>query len=195
VANEVEGVIRAGEANKAAVIACRRQNGFNWPSLLFFAGSLIVTFLVSAVFTGVVAAWFGKAGALAPIGCGLGVALSLVALIPPYRRLLVWRFRKRRLKLGLRDQVELRAAVEDGAFHYDCGGVRSQVDWSVITEIFPAAGHWVLSANSTFLYVPKRFFQDSSAERAFLTRVLERMPSVARARSKAAAAFCSSVSS
>ena len=121
--------------------------------------------------------------------CVAGFVLASLLLRPLYLRMVTGRFRRRRTALGLPDHAPVRAYPDDDAFHYACGGSRCQLDWAVITEIFPLSGYWVVTADSTPSYIPRRFFADQQAEQTFVAEVLKRMSPESRARSAKARAF------
>ena len=58
-----------------------------------------------------------------------------------------------------------------------------------VTEMFPSRGYWVLMAQASPLFAPKRLFASADDERRFVAEALSRMSEASRARSKEAVAF------
>ena len=185
----VDGVIKPGEATGAALKFCRRQNGFNWPLYGWIGLVVLVGLLVGGAYDIGVdrLGWpHGYDGA----ACLVTYIIGLFLLRPIYLRVATTRFRRRRTALGLPEQLPFHAHVSAKAFHCDFGGSRSEVDWELVTEVLAIGRYWVVSANSNPFYVPRRFFADQAAEKAFIADLLQRMTPEARARSKGAVGFC-----
>ncbi len=69
------------------------------------------------------------------------------------------------------------------------GEVTTRFPWTEVSEITPSRTRWVVVAHYSAWGIPRRFFQDVPAERAFVADVLSRLSPEARARSDEAAAF------
>ena len=65
----------------------------------------------------------------------------------------------------------------------------TEVDWTLVSEVFPYAGSWVLLVASRPYPVPARFFTDIEAQRAFVRQSLAHMTGPSRERSPEAREF------
>jgi hypothetical protein len=68
-------------------------------------------------------------------------------------------------------------------------GQETHIAWDAITEVAPAPTHWIFFANLLGHPMPRKFFADLAAERAFITEVVSRLSADARSRSPEAIAF------
>jgi hypothetical protein len=82
-----------------------------------------------------------------------------------------------------------RFSIGDDGFRADHGAISTLVGWPALSEIIPARRHWLFVGGALVYCVPRRFFTDDTAERAFIGGALARMSPPARARSREAAAF------
>jgi hypothetical protein len=67
--------------------------------------------------------------------------------------------------------------------------VTTEVDWALVSELFPYAGAWVLLVAARPYPVPARFFVDDEAQRTFVRQSLAHMTAAARERSPEAREF------
>jgi hypothetical protein len=65
----------------------------------------------------------------------------------------------------------------------------TEVDWALVSEVFPYAGAWVLLVAARPYPVPARFFADIESQRGFVRQVLAHVTEPARERSPEAREF------
>ncbi|HEY1427138.1 MAG TPA: YcxB family protein [Caulobacteraceae bacterium] len=68
-------------------------------------------------------------------------------------------------------------------------GQQTRITWDAVTEVAPAPTHWIFFANLMGHPMPRKFFTDLAAERAFIAEVVAHLGPQARARSPEAIAF------
>lgn len=136
------------------------------------------------------------ANRLLPVSGDLRALFSLLAFlaaasfeVEAYRRwsrraqVAVWTAR------GRAEPESVRFSIGDDGFHADYGATSTRVGWPAVSEIIPTPRHWLFIGGTLAYSVPRRFFEDSAAERAFLRAALDRLTAEARARSPEAVAF------
>ena len=67
--------------------------------------------------------------------------------------------------------------------------VTTEIDWALVSELFPYAGGWVLLVAARPYPVPARFFATVEAQRAFVRQALAHMTEASRERSPEAREF------
>ncbi|MFI4976116.1 MAG: YcxB family protein [Caulobacterales bacterium] len=183
---EASGLYHIGEARSAMRILAGRLFGLRRFQLVALMAFLFVS-IVGAM--GIVN-WLvppdrpGNAGAsLIAISITCAVAYSLY----------VWWWRVGYVKAwerrGVENPTQSRFTVEDAALVVASGPTTTRVEWRGIIEIAPSPTHWIFVGNGIGYCLPKRFFGDKAAERAFIDAALSRMNEAARERSREAVAF------
>jgi hypothetical protein len=124
--------------------------------------------------------WAGDDLSLLGMGVGLGVGIILHWILFP--RLLRSQVRKQQAARGLPQNYALTIEVGDELVRA-IGGIAQHINWSCISELFPAGNCWVFLAQFNPIYVPKKLFADAAAERQFLAESLAHMTPSARRRS------------
>jgi hypothetical protein len=187
---QVGGAFRLGENNGASGILRRRLLGWRRYGLLVW---LVVTVAVAIGSTFLADALFGRRGFLSAAS---GLAIYAVVAGGGY---VVW-LRWCRASLirgwesrGVANPTLVKFEVAESAFEMQSGPTKTSVLWSGVSEIIPSRLHWLYVANGLAYCVPRRFFADQAAERAFVRTSLEYMSVDARNRSGAADAFARSV--
>jgi hypothetical protein len=71
----------------------------------------------------------------------------------------------------------------------ESANVTSDIEWALVSELFPFAEGWVLLVGPRPYPVPARFFVDVEDQRAFVRQALGHMPEAARERSSEAKEF------
>jgi hypothetical protein len=72
---------------------------------------------------------------------------------------------------------------------YDDEGSISTLRWSSLSDVFSSEAYWILMVPVSAIVLPKRFFVDESAERAFIREILDHMTVSARTRIREALKF------
>lgn len=81
--------------------------------------------------------------------------------------------------------------TEDGLVAVS-GRVEIRAPWKSVSDVFSAGPYWVIIVDALPVYLPKRFFPDVEAEKAFIVRLTSNAPQATRDRSPAAVAFAQS---
>jgi hypothetical protein len=79
--------------------------------------------------------------------------------------------------------------VTPEALVYDLGDIHQTAKWKAVTEVFRIRDYWIVIAQATPFFAPRRFFASEAAERGFIAQVLAHMTPEARDRSAGAADF------
>ena len=69
---------------------------------------------------------------------------------------------------GRSDPEAARFSIADDGFRAEYGATSTLVRWRGVSEVLPAARHWLFIGSGLAYCVPRRFFADAEAERAFL---------------------------
>ncbi len=172
----VSGLLKLGEADAARRDIARRQTGSA-------AGDLSLLFALVAV--------CGAIGAIAWRGPGMAIGVVCAFLIygTVAQRLALRRYRRRMVEKGTPAEIPCTLEIGPEAFCYSAADVQYIARWRAVTELFASHGYWIFLVRSSPCFVPKRFFADETAERAFLRAALQNMSEDARKRSTAARAI------
>lgn len=101
-----------------------------------------------------------------------------------------WVVAKSTRERGYRNVVPIRFLVAEDGFHVTAEFSRTHVSWPGVTEIAPMRKrHWLIILAGSGYVIPRRFFANVEAERAFIRDALGHMSEAARGRSKKAVAF------
>lgn len=178
---EATGVLTAGESTAAmAYIKARRGLSPRMVKAVLLVAMLAVGVPVGAWLSG---SWFAAAVSVefAVLGLGVGVLIVQLAAGPAMRRALARR--------GQAYEQALTFRMTPEAVAYDLGDVTMSARWSCVTDLYRTRGHWVFLVQSSAMVLPRRFFPNPEAERAFIAEALSRMTQAARARSPDATRF------
>jgi len=181
--SEVSGILEAGEASGTARALAARQRGSAW--------QYWIVMLVFALVCGVLGvAVAPRLGVVDPVdGFTPGVMVGVLAYALVARRLAVFGMRRTLASRGIATAFPLRLEATDAALVYDLGDIRQTAQWRSVTEIVRVRDYWIVIAQATPFFAPRRFFADIAAERRFVAGVLAHMTPEARERSAGAADF------
>tara|TARA_R110002167_G_scaffold20955_5_gene76223 strand:- start:777 stop:1352 length:576 start_codon:yes stop_codon:yes gene_type:complete len=184
----VEGTIKIGEASRWAGKAAARLNGYPW--------TVIIANLVSAVVALVGIFLIGILQALFHWPVWVWLPLGAVGLYASWRiammacRAWALQFARRAFRArGLVDPVPTAYRLEGDAFVSRSGLVETRAPWRAVSDLFLAGPYWVVLAQANPIYLPRRFFADTDAERGFIAAMLDRMSPEAVLRSPEAVAL------
>jgi hypothetical protein len=181
--SEVSGILQAGEASSTARALVARQRGPAWQ----YSTALAVLALIGGA-VGVTIA--PRLGVVDPIdGFAPGVVVGALVYLLLARRLATFGLRRTLASRGIATAFPLRLEVTDEALVYELGDVRQIAQWRSITEVVRVKEYWIVIAQATPFFAPRRFFANEQAERRFVADVLAHMPPEARERSTGAADF------
>jgi hypothetical protein len=119
--------------------------------------------------------------------CGAAIIVVIWPLVQ--RRLNLWRVRTHFSERGQSTELAVAVDLSAEALAYSAGAVAYRAGWSAVTELFKVKGYWVLVVQGANYWVPRRFFSDPAAERAFVAEALSHMSQAAQKRSAWADAF------
>jgi hypothetical protein len=176
---EISGTIDAGEAAAAERAYGRRIWGLGrfLPQvvrLLIFLGVIPAALVAPAIIEDkTVRPIFGLVAAIAYFG---------VAIFT-YQRWVRWSAWRASRRFGVATSHRMTIRQTDHSLVADGETWRIEVQWRSIVEILRAGPVWVFAGQSTTIYVPRRFFADLAAERAFLAAALGRLSDEAVQRS------------
>ena len=184
---EASGEYRFGEVTAAAGVFQRRL--WRGRSRFGFASFLLV---------GLVAMWIAAAvgsmqagGDAFGRGAGTMIAMFVVAA-PVVVAYVVWRRRTIETlwrERGVFGPWTMGYVADADGFTIRQPGQQTRIAWDAVTEVAPAPTHWIFIANLMGHPMPRKFFADLGAERAFVTEVVAHLGPEARARSPEAIAF------
>jgi len=181
--SEVSGILQAGEASGTARALAARQRGSAWQ---YWAVMLV--FAVLGGVLGVVVA--ARSGFIEPIdGFTPGVMVGVLGYLLVARRLTVFGMRRTLTSRGIATAFPLRLEVTGDALIYQLGDVRQIAQWRSVTEVVRIRDYWVVIAQASPFFAPRRFFANEQAERTFIAQLLAHMTPEARERSHGAADF------
>ena len=184
----VEGTLRIGEAAPVAARAIRPLTGHPRQLVLSVLAPLAGGFagFVVAVVIGLVTEdasfwlnWLPLVGLL--IGAWASVGLC--------RRWAVRRFAKAMKARGSSEVLNVEVEISDAGLLQNMGGLEHRAPWSVVSDLVLVPGYWVFLAKGTPLYLPRRYFADEAAEKAFIGSALLHMDEPGRQRSPDAMKF------
>lgn len=180
---QASGVMKLGETASASW-ALSRANGFGILAYVVYLAGLMAammgaTTLASAVLPEAVAGALGL-----PIIAGVGV-VGVLAMMR-WRR---WRMRKTQAARGGPVDTPVTFRIEEDALILEQPHALVRVGWPGVSEVLALKAYWVFVVSGMGYCLPRRFFVDAAAERAFIRAVLQRMEPAARERSPKAAAF------
>jgi hypothetical protein len=178
----VSGLLKLGEADAARRAVAKRQSGSAAGDYLLLVALVVVCGAAGAI------AWRGP-------GMAIGVVCAFLIYSAIAQRLALRRLRKRMTETDVPNEIPCEVEIRPEAFSYSAADVQYVAKWPAVTELFPSHGYWIFLVRSAPCFVPKRFFADEVAERAFLKAALEYMSEDARRRSIAARAFAELVQS
>jgi hypothetical protein len=184
---EASGQYRFGEVTAAAGVFQRRL--YRGRSRFGFAGFLAV---------GLFAMWGAAAfGSMQTDGDaisrgGVTMVAMLVVAAPAAVAYFVWR--RRTIEALWRDRGvaspwAMSYVADESGFTIRQPGQVTKIAWDAVTEVAPAPTHWIFFANLLGHPMPRKFFADAAAERAFIAEVVSHLSAEARARSPEAIAF------
>lgn len=184
---EASGQYKFGEVTAAAGVFQRRL--YRGRSRFGFAG-----FLAAGLF----GMWGAAAlGALQTDGDAVGrggvtMIAMLVVAAPAAIAYFVWRRRTIEAlwrERGVVSPWTMSYVADAAGFTIRQPGQETRIGWDAVTEVAPAPTHWIFFANLLGHPMPRKFFADAEAERAFIAEVVRHLVPEARARSPEAIAF------
>lgn len=180
----IDGQIHIGEASRWGAKAFRPLSGAPWPVVV---GNVVAALTVAgAVFIYDVLNGFGAPDwGWLPILVG-SVILSLFTGSWACRQLATRIFRQRLLDRDTPNPLPTSVEITADALIWRSGAVETMVKWSGVSEVNLVGPYWVVMAQATPLFIPRRFFIDEVAEARFVSSLLEHLPPSSRARSSAA---------
>ena len=187
---EASGDFRFGAAQPAARTLSRRMFADTGPArygLAVFLGAAVLG-LWGVAALGVRLAQGNDALANGAITM-LMVVVWVVALVIGYGQWRMWTVSRIWLSRGMTNPFAMSYVADEGGLTVRQPGQQTHVAWSAVTEVAPARKHWLLMANMDAYAVPKAFFADAAAERAFIAEAVRRLSPAALARSPEAIAF------
>ena len=181
--SEVSGILQAGEASGTARALAARQRGSAWNYWAALVGIAVVCGILGVVIA-------PRLGVVDPLdGFAPGVAIGALVYLLVARRLAVFGMRRTLASRGIATAFPLRLQVTDEALVYELGDVRQIAQWRSVTEVARIKDYWVVIAQATPFFAPRRFFASEQAERTFIAGLLAHMTPDARERSAGAADF------
>lgn len=178
----VSGSIKIGEAQAAMGSLVKRQRGPTWLYAVILYAFMIIAAVIGCLI-GLLTGWN-----INLMGCGAAI-VALLTWFLVGRRYVVWQFRNKMTARGVPMHVPVRLDIAPEAMTYDTHDVHVRAQWSGISELYSKAGYWIFMIHSSGYFLPKHFFADAGAERAFIAEALGYMSEAARARSKYAVTF------
>jgi hypothetical protein len=178
---EISGEYQLGEARGAEWLLSRQVSGFGLGRLWLFLGTLIGAELA--------AGWIGDR--MDPSHSASFPLVVMVGVLGVYG----WTMWRRRnltrgwIGRGVRRSSPLTFRIDDAGFMVEGPAAEVRWRWDGISEIARGKGFWCVIGPGLGYCLPRRFFADQTAERAFLRAMLERMTEAARARSGDAIAY------
>ena len=187
---EASGDFRFGAAQSAARPLARRMfadTGLaRYGLAIFLVGALAGLWGLAAL--GVSLAHGSNALANGAIAALMMVVWGLAATIG-YGQWRMWTVSRIWLSRGMTNPFPMSYVADEAGLTVRQPGQETHVAWSVVTEVAPARKHWLLMANMDAYAVPRAFFADAAAERAFVAEAVRHLTAAARARSPEAIAF------
>lgn len=184
----VEGTIKIGEATRWAGKAAARLNGYPWSMLIanivsggIAAISIVLIFAIQTLLRLPGWTWvpLGAAGLYASWRISMAMCRA-------------WSIRFARKAYGARglvDPVPTAFGLEADSFVSRSGRIQTRAPWDAVSDLFLAGPYWVVLAQAHPIYLPRRFFADTEAERSFVAAMLDRMSPDAVLRSPEAVAL------
>jgi hypothetical protein len=184
---EASGLYKFGEMTAAAGVFQRRL--YRGRSRFGFAG-----FLAMALFGMWAAAALGaRQTAGDALGRGGMTMLGMFAVaVPVAIAYFIWRRRTIETlwrERGVASPWLMGYVADATGFTIRQPGQETRIAWDAVTEVAPAPTHWIFLANLLGHPMPRKFFADLEAERAFIAEAVRHLPDAARARSPEAIAF------
>lgn len=175
----LNGEIVTGEANNAVFEITRRRIGNPWMfrAIAFVSGPIGVA--IGYLVLGLV---------MDPIfGMIVGGIAALVGWFYLCRRLSMAMFRRKLARAGTPGPFPLAIDIGQDGLTYRIGGIKTNYDWSCVSELFRTRDHWVFLAQSNPVFAPCRYMAGPGEESAFVAAALSHMTPEAQARSLEAA--------
>ncbi len=180
----IGGEFRLAETGDVTRVLRRRLLGWRryapWAALAILGACL---FLMTAVVDAVTPAdlrpstWVAAAGTLCVLTYYLWASWWRAVILRAWRR------------RGVPDPMPIRVETTNEAMLFAVGEVTTRLPWAEVSELTLSRTRWVVVAHYSAWGIPRRFFHDAQAERAFVADILSRLSDQARARSGEAAAF------
>jgi hypothetical protein len=189
---QVSGTIKVGETTSQVGKAARRHVGgsASLDLLLYVAFLAIFAGAGVAIYWGI-AQWLGFTDKMMPTAAGISGGLGVFIWVRLLRRMMVARYRKSFVKAELPTDLPLTIEMRPDALVYKLGLIEHRIEWRAVTEVFPLSEYWLVLAQGSTFFVPRRVFSDASAQRAFVAEALAHMTGKARKRSAKAETFVS----
>jgi hypothetical protein len=181
---QADGEMRMGEAASAASWALSRANGFG------ILGYLVYFVVYFAVLMGVINL---AERLLPPMWSGLLILplilVTAVGGIYGMTRMRLWRMSRTQVARGGVALTPVSYRLDEDALEVRQPHALTRVEWPGVSELMSLKQHWVFVVSGMGYCLPRRFFADVAAERAFIRAALGRLSGEARSRSAKAAAF------
>ncbi len=184
----LNGDIHIGEANPWAGQSTRRITGAPWPALLGNLAAALV--MVAAVFLygALNAVGYAPDAGWLPLLIVAGIAATIIGT-RLCRFLMLRNFKKRLAERETPNPLPVDIEINTDTLRIAIGGIDHRIKWNAVSEVLEIGPYWVVLAEATPFFIPKRFFGDEQQERTFVTALMQRMSSPARARSTEANEF------
>lgn len=185
---QISGSVYIGEAAAKAGKGVARLTGYPWPMVWSNVTGgvfvVVVLFGVSALTElHLLPAWTWLVGlVVAMIG---GIWLTMVVC----RRLTLRAFKAALAVRNVANPLPVLVEMTDAHLINRTGDVETRMAWGVVSDVLRIDPYWIILAQGGPHYLPRRYFPDVEAERAFITVLLSRLNEDARARCDAARAF------
>lgn len=181
---KISGTIQIGEASHLAGRATKPLTGAPMPVIIANLAAGAVG-LAGAVTLGLLRMpallWIVWGPVLIVLASWVARKAVLAYSVPRFRRALESR--------GVENPLPTEIELQDWGLVQRSDGCELRVEWRRISECLRVGPYWVLIAVSQPVFVPRRWFADVAAERAFVDTCLARMDAAARARSRDAVRF------
>lgn len=182
--------MRLGETVSLAGYVRRKTGGASDSSRAFvFWMLLAIAAVLGAIMQHLGSRYMGWPSGNNLPGFLFGAAVGVFAITPLQRRWDLGRFRREFRARGHDPDLTISTSLGPDRLSHSVGGIEHLVQWPVVTELFRIRGYWVFVAQGTSVWMPRRFFPDAAAERAFIAGALSYMSDAARRRSGRAEAF------
>jgi hypothetical protein len=184
----VHGEMVVGEASRYAGRASGRLSGHPKPMIIANVVAALATVVPLAAFSVLqtafdVPAWLWLPAVL------LSGAFGFWAGPVACRSYTVKVFRKNLAERGLASRFPSSFEITETAFVSTTGRMTNSAEWAAVSDIVRTDPYWVLLVEGHPQFLPRRFFASPAEEKSFLSEILARMSTEARARSRDAEAF------
>lgn len=194
---EISFEASAQEAIDAARAAHLRAVGpYRFLQLFPYSGAMIGFFIGLSLQPSIQAALFLFSPGLAIVFMGLGTAITAALAVTGFamglnlaNRVFHRRYMLGMYERGMQARTQATFRVTDNALEATNGRLSYAARWPMIAELAATPSSWTVVVDMTTFVILKSAFADTTAERAFVAAILERLSPAARERSIEATAF------